>query len=809
MVEEGTSLKNSVCNVVQSFSPEKEGVQQLSLVDLERYYLVGNNANILDEILLRMNSFIEAFSNCGEDNYFSQSEQKSHAYHMGDLAKYFGQILANSDYLYKKYLMLPEHSKGSGFQLLENIEPPQINSHISANSRYHLEVYKFDPLIESGILVNPNELRADFDQFTSVNIINNPTFRDFLSSGGQIDDLRKLRRHFFSGLKAAEKVLQNATPFSATQLGINFSPSELEKGVGQFFSQISGEGQYSRVLHPNLNLLKYAMQLFSFHGQGHLGSLGIGVEDLRRIANASLGIYTSLAYVVKDMEGKEISTFVYPYTRSDKGMLSLDEMKKLYKQNYTSLELKQEFSGASYLKYLNQYNEYALDKISHAKKMRGNYNADFNNLVKKYLPSSISLEKEQGVMHHDFAKKFQTYLEKVSVATLDSTEWEDFKKILVVEMKRNLLIVAYENLDYHSVKYRNMLLKSLTEGQNVFSSRDIEDFTSEEIDKLLKEFIEDKTIKEGDLYNYRRKIGNLNFAEFIDDIGKQGELDHAKFKELLLGKEIQLNYFAKKAIDKNIYPLLNNYLHRKSLDIKNTEPRRILQAKMKLDFLEFAVSEHGYRNEKLKKLDTSGFAGIFNIKNLHLGTPEYIDEIMKEFLHDDDLSRFSHPGGDEQLKGMVAYVDYKNPQLHHYRDFLGKIDFEEMTKELESLHEASKAVNEYTRRILNDITPETCDKSSQILQLAGLNPDEILVKEGLKRNERLIFSNIEKSPLSKFGEGGQSFSKALGQFEKSMKKIGFDDSKIKYDSSKKGATATGKFRFPLAYENTEIGRAHV
>ena len=136
---------------------------------------------------------------------------------------------------------------------------------------------------------------------------------------------------------------------------------------------------------------------------------------------------------------------------------------------------------------------------------------------------------------------------------------------------------------------------------------------------------------------------------------------------------------------------------------------------------------------------TSGFAGIFNIKNLHLGTPEYIDEIMKEFLHDDDLSRFSHPGGDEQLKGMVAYVDYKNPQLHHYRDFLGKIDFEEMTKELESLHEASKAVNEYTRRILNDITPETCDKSSQILQLAGLNPDEILVKEGLKRNERLIF----------------------------------------------------------------------
>ncbi|MFK7827029.1 MAG: hypothetical protein AB8G05_22995 [Oligoflexales bacterium] len=754
--------------------------EQFSLIELEQQYLKGDSSKLLDNAVEMMSRFINESTSCEVNGFLDTYYRENNREVIGRYKKHYSAILDKIVPFFHIALNGYEENSTSvkresreGFGLVENRDLGNgvtAMDRIRPGGRYKLDVIKFEPKVSIGLDVTwPDAENFSIGNFADVQ----DSVKELIELGkNDRKSLNKIFKATIWGMEVAKDLWEDypaKLAFDNAHVGVVFSPKGVWSTLEQVKSTYQKTGQFARVEHPNIDPIKYIWQLLQVHGAGHLGTAAVAVDDVRKFANAILGVYTSMAYVLKDEDGRVIDVLVYPYTRQDHSLLSLDELKNMYKGNFTTTEGSKIITGEEYIGFLNEHKDLHLDEVLQAKRLRNLYISGVNSHVDVVFPeadldsgrkiseserqSIKKLTKENAEFRSKIFDKINGYVVAVDTAKDMNVEKKaNIDKVVVLELKKDILRIAVETLFFESSQYKII--------QDI-DPKEISDFTEDEVNKVFKEFsdLRDNRFRSDSqlgkyrkttLYKFRERFGRLDFLEdFAEKISTQSEieLDIDKFRKDLLGNNLRLGKAADYIVDKHMFPLMNGYRGIQDLsdDAKYKFEEKI-KIQMKYDFLKLAVTEFGYRNESLERVSRERKYKVFDIfrkENKHDLISEEIESIYNEFINDDRLERFKIPEGkfsQGYIEANRAEMEFKNVDLYRFQERIKNIDFGEFYNVIKDLVEAKNSSDEKTKEVIEKITPETCEASCQLLKHAGYDVD---VDEIKAINRRNVYTSVE------------------------------------------------------------------
>lgn len=794
VLDDVPKISTADCKTIQKFAAPTAPVAQLSLVDVEQNYLKQENSLLLDEAVHYMSLFSEEAAMCEASGFLDS--------HYGPKAT---EIILQYKDQYDATLTRPvtffhaflgeetkKESDSGGLSLLADGEVDhgaRIKDRIIPRQRYTLDVLKFEPKVTLGIDV----AWPDIANFSVSNFADVQDTVKHLVEAGKADNqtLRKLRDTTISGLEIVND-LWDRYPLHAAfhHVGVSFSPKGITSGIDQALETAQATGNFARVEHPTIDPIKYAWQIFHGHTIGHLGTAAVAIGDIRKFSNAGFGVYTSLAFVVRELgpDGKPgaiVDSFVYPYRAQDHGLLSIDELKALYKGNFISLEKSSApFIGQNYIDFLERHVDVHLDEVAQSQRLRDNHVSKVNQLV-DYLTPLAGLDEDPEKLKGQIKNRVYSYIEALDyVKDLNVEDKANIKKSVELELKRDILRIAIEELGFESSEYRRIIQDSIVDG-NIFEAKDLASLSETELSRVFNDFATAQLIPETDklisdqeyarlrstkIYKLQDRFAKFDFAEFADSFPLDADFDQDIFKAKLF-EGTNFGRGADRVLSEHIFPLINGYRGLQDLDLdQKLEFKESLKVQMKYDFLRFAVTEYGYENPKLKEIsDQRKFSilAIFSKENKNLLTKENIDAIYDDFINDKELGRFKSPTGDAEFHDWVkangGNLKFQNPQLYRYQSHLKKnLDFENLLIDIEALHASKEFSDRFTEDLVRKIGPKTCETACQLLEIAGYDYDAD--KISTINRERSLFSDLQKQ--SKAGRGQQTeYAKKHSSFD--------------------------------------------
>ena len=744
-------IKTATCKTIKTYKATSKPTKQFSLKAVEQQNLIQENALLLDEAISKMNGFVEESLACEKSGQLHANYGSKGVEYLGRIRHEYVSILGNIVPIFHAFLSSSSIGQTPiSFNLSENADLGTgilIKDRIDPNATYYLEVRKFEPKLTIGIDFSWYEFK-DVALYKLADIQNTIKEMVGLAKDLQKIDLKKLHEMTVSSLQVAKDLWTSYPVGTFHHVGVAFSPRDIIDSIDQFAAIMMNKGQYTRVEHPTIDPIKYAFQIFHGHTLGHLGTAVIGLGDIRRYANAGLGAYTSLAYVVRKggKNGPVVDSFVYPYRREDHGLLSLEELETLYKGDFSVVESSESFKGQKYINFLEQNKDHFLDEVARANLLEHNYQDHLDGVIDKLTPPAVDINKQKSEKFKgDITEKVNSY-----ITALDSAR--EFG--IDTQFKRGIIIVAVDQLNFQSTQYQKILLDSIVDG-NIFTTKDLESFTPEEIEKVYQELLSLKTVPDGeyakyinsDLYKLQERLRSFEgFNEFFKKIVLLDKFDRdILIKEFLA--ETKLNQRASKALAKELFPVLKDYREVQHLGLKeNLELDSALKVQMKYDFLTYAVTEYGYENKKLEEISEQrkfSILSIFGVENKNLLSAEKINEIFDDFIKDQELGRYQGPAEgatfDDFVKSNEGSLKFKVPQLYLYHNHIKSINFDDTYRLLAGLSQFRERSEKFRDNLIEKIGPESSEASNQILQLVyKYNPEKISL------SARGIYSELEK-----------------------------------------------------------------
>lgn len=816
-LQEVPKLSTAKCQDIGEFKSKARSAQ-LSLIELERQYLKEDSSRLLDEAVEMMSSFVNKSTSCTTsgflDTYYGLNGKEEIGNYQRHYSAVLEQIVPFINVVLNSEGSTSRTAKENGSEGLELVETADVSENVTARDRidtksnYTLEVMKFEPKLTVGI---------DFSWPDAENI----SIGNFSDAHDSVKELIELGKHdnksFEKVLKAAVWAGEVAKDFwsdyplklasQSGHVGVAFGPRGIYTTAEQAISMLKKDGQIARVEHPNIDPVKYLWQIFHGHTIGSLGAASIAIGDIRKAANATLGVYTSLAFVVRKggKDGPIIDSFVYPYTKKDHGLLTLDELKQLYKGNFVSVEGSKSFTGQEYIDFLDSHKEQHLDEVLQAKRLRNNYLGRITDQVDSIFPKAEDLDKgikiseaqrqsyerlkaENAEIRAKLFNKINGYVVAVdSAKDMKVEQKSNIDKVVVLELKKDVLRIAIETLGFESSQYK--IIRAST-------SRELIDFTEEEVNKVFKDISdlkEDKLMSDAELgrhrqtslYKFRERFSKFKYEEFVQNIASQTEpeLNIDKFRKDLLGDDLSLKKAGRYIVDEYMFPLINGYrgIQDLSIDAK-LKFQKAIKIQMKYDLLKLAVTEFGYSNKGLEKISTERKYKVFDIfrkENKHELVPDVIESMYNEFINDDHLERFEIPEGKlgrEYIEANRAEMAFKNPDLYRYQDYIKKIEFDKFYENINELVELKDSADVKANQIMKKVSPATCETSCQILKLGGYDVD---LDELNALTRRKVFTALEVQ------EGKFSASRILQHATSSISVEVGSDSLDTYSAAKK------------------------
>ena len=695
-----------------------------------------------------------------------------------------------------------------GLGLVESPDPRErvaAIDRIDPNANYTLEVMKFEPKVTVGFDVTwPDAENFSIGNFSDIQ----DGVKELIELGKQDKkSLSKIIGATVWGMEIAKDFwgdypLKIASDYA--HMGVSFSPKGIHATLDQAYSSYKKTGQFARVEHPNIDPIKYVWQVFHGHNMAHLGTASVAVSDIRKFANAGLGVYTSLALVVRKggKNGPIIDSFVYPYTRQDHGLLTLDELKTLYKGNFTSVDNTKRFTGYDYINFLEQHKELHLDEVLQAKRLRKNYISEVNSLLGQYFPEpekldpDIKMSKAERKLNEQYVKERTEFREKIfnkiegyvvavdSAKDLNIEQKNRYKNIVSVELKIDILRIAVEELGYDSTLYKKILevkKSEIDEAQKFKKIKNAVDNAFEEFSDLTQDRVmssaEYGKLRQSPLYKFRERFASFPYEDFVREIATGPELDLMKFRRKLFG-DLEFNRRVAHIVEEHTFPLMRGYkgIQDLSLDDK-MKFKDSIKVQMKYDFLKFAVTEFGYKNETLERISEERKYKVFDIfrkENKHELVAEEIESIYNEFINDDRLERFEIPEGRyarEYIKANRAEMEFTNPDLYRYQDEIKGIDFDDFYEYVEDLVVSKDLSDTKTKEVVKKVSLATCEDSvCDFLRFGGYNVDEGYVESIKAIDRRKVFSSLEDQdgkpdkakPFSSASDSLESFEISVG-----------------------------------------------
>ena len=749
-------ISTAKCEDIQVYRGEGAPVAQLGLLAIEKQYLKQESSEYIDEAVSLMKLFVDEANICKTNGFFSSNYNPQSAALIEQYRSQYSSIVKRAVPFFHAYLNPESGSPAlnlSGQQALALSSGVQISDRVDPNGRYTLEVLKFEPKLNIGIDIS----WPDLNDLSVGNLSDvQDTIKSLIALGNADGDtLKKLRDTTISGLEVV-KDLWDSYPLdiASHHVGVSFSPKGISSSIGQFLDIAAQKGQFARVEHPTIDPIKYAWQIFHGHTVGQLGTAAVAIGDVRKFVNSGLGVYTSLAFVVREggKDGPIVDSFVYPYRRQDHGLLSLEELKTLYKGNFTSIVSSKSFSGAKYISFLEQNAKNFIDDIAQAKRLRQYHVNQVEGLVDRLTPIP-GLDEDPEKLRGQIREKINGYiLAANSVKKMDRNEKEAIRQAVEVEIKRDILRIALDELGFNSNEYRNIALASVVNG-DALSSKDFESFAGDEIDRMFKELLSDKLMSDAEfakyrvsrLFQFKEKIRILDLATFADKVIKPDNFDLSILRKELFG-DLNLGPRVDRALEAHMLPLLKGY---KSLQDPKPKQKKefktALKVQMKYDFLKFAVTEYGYENAQLKAISDQRQYSIFDIfkkENKSLLTSENIEAIYEDFINDQELGRFKSPSGDNAFRDFMKVnggsLRFQNPQLYRYQGHIRyNVDFDALYEEVLALNKTKDFAERKAHELIGKIGPESCEASCQLLKTAGFDYDG----ETVARN---IYADLKK-----------------------------------------------------------------
>ena len=788
-------ISTAKCKEIKTYNSKQAQSEQFALVNLEQEYLKEQNLQILDGAIESMDEFVNMASACKANGFLNSYYGSSGSDSIAQYEKKFSSILNESLPFYNNFLN-PKSSaskeSGKGFNLVESAEAAsaQRTDRIDPNAEYTLEVRKFNPVYSANLDIT----KIDYNGLTLEKL------SDIQSSIQALVNLSKtnsslpnrLKQTSTSGIVAAKDFWQiYPSDIVGKHVGVSFDPKGIIGGINQMF------GQFERVIHPKLDPIKYVWQIFhelilNPHPKiAAAGAAKVSLNEIRQFANAGLGIYTSLAFVVRKggADGEIIDSFVYPYTRQDHGLISLSELETLYKGNFTSTIGSKTFKGSEYKDFLEKNKDRFLDEMAQVRRIRESYNHELENFIDKLTPfkveSSTNFEKlsdkekkklEENIkaqnsfreeIKDQIRKNIHTYINLVDFyKEMDILEAKSYKDTVEIELKRDVLRIAISVFNFNSPVFRRIAAEHLSVERLDDGIRGLEDFTGAEVEEVFQDFKKDPLISDkdyakyvkSDMYKYRKRFRSFDFVDFADEITAEDKLDKSVvMKEFL--KDLGISKSAKSRVEQFtsdlVIPLLEEYKQVQDLGWEEKlNFKQNLKLQIKYDFIRIAVTEYGYESEKLKEISKQAefsLSDIFDPKKKYHFKPEDIDEIYAGFLNEHRLERFETPKKyREFVKNNRSGMSLDNPLLHRYQDHIRGIDFEGIFQEIEHLNRTKGATDLASKELINKISPETCKTSCKLLELAGYEEQLETI------NKDKIFSHLQEKNGKVVGNGQNS-----------------------------------------------------
>ncbi|MFK7824601.1 MAG: hypothetical protein AB8G05_10610, partial [Oligoflexales bacterium] len=238
-----------------------------------------------------------------------------------------------------------------------------------------------------------------------------------------------------------------------------------------------------------------------------------------------------------------------------------------------------------------------------------------------------------------------------------------------------------------------------------------------------------------DLYKLQKHLRDIeNFDGFFEKIVTLDQLNQDTLRIELLGSS-NLSPRVNKKLTSQLLAMLKEFREIQNLGLKeNINLPSALKVQMKYDFLNYAVSEYGYKNEKLEEISNRrkfSILSIFIKDNKNLLSAEAINEIYNEFVNDKELGRFNGPLEEtafgEFIKENVESLKFENSKLYLYQNHIKNINLDDVYRALEGFSKYKQLSGEFKNDLAKKLGPETDEFSNKILNIAGYeyNPEKI------------------------------------------------------------------------------------